>query len=313
MWRAHQSPRPCHSPHPFDLFPLNLHPPPPPKGASAAPNPGRLGPGGQPPALRAGLCLSRWGPSPPRASWNPRTEAPTVSACGSFPPTGDSLVLSWSCQSREDEGGAGGERQGPEAQAQAKARTSGTWALETMRGAGATGRGAAAPAPTLPAPCGCRAPLQKRGPLSENGVLRPGQSHWITARVPGSLGRESPPHCSLHPSCLDLVLILLPCSPCCGRTPGSVQQRPRLVLRPHSPQTPTSKAPAAVPGRPGRAGRRQLLPRLPQQRAWGLCGTDCGRSQKLEAGDSGERTVLLSQCPKIGWNLIPQPHSVSPL
>lgn len=113
----------------------------------------------------------------------------------------------------------------------------------------ATGRGAAAPAPTLPAPCSCRTPLQKRGPLSENGVLRPGQPHWITARVPGSLGGESPPHCSLHPSCLDLVLTPLPCSPCCGRTPGSVQQRPRLVLRPHSPQTPTSKDPAAVPGR----------------------------------------------------------------
>lgn len=163
-------------PHPFDLFPLNLHPPPPPppKVASAAPNPGRLGPGGQPPGLRAGLCLSRWGPSPPRASWNPRTEAPMVRACGSFPPTGDSYMLSWSCQSREDEGGAGGERQGPEAQVRVKARTSGTWALETMGGAGATGRGAAAPAPTLPAPCGCRAPLKKRGPLSENGVLRPG-------------------------------------------------------------------------------------------------------------------------------------------
>lgn len=90
-------------------------------------------------------------------------------------------------------GGAGGGRQGPEAQAQAKARTSGTWALETMGGAGATGRGAADPAPTLPTPCGCRAPLQKRGPLSENGVLRPGQPHWITTRVPGSLRGEGDP------------------------------------------------------------------------------------------------------------------------
>lgn len=63
------APRPTAKPPtlPLDIFPLNLHPPPP-EVASAAPNPGRLKPGGWPPSLRAGLCLSHWGLSPPRAS-----------------------------------------------------------------------------------------------------------------------------------------------------------------------------------------------------------------------------------------------------
>lgn len=137
-----------------------------------------------------------------------------VKTCGSFPPAGDSLMLSWSWQGREGEG-SGGEDEAFQGPCADQGKDQGHRALQTTGGAGAAGTGPLLPAPTFPAPCGRRTPLQKQGPPSARmgSHARPATHH-----SPGSwLSRESPSLRSLHPSCLAPVLILVPYRPC-GKT-----------------------------------------------------------------------------------------------
>lgn len=93
--RAHQGPWPCHPPHHLPPSKPSLTTTKAPtaqrqaaRSSSHCPIAGRLGPGGLPPVLRAGLYLRHLGacPHPPNARWNPRSEYP-VKARKPSPPS----------------------------------------------------------------------------------------------------------------------------------------------------------------------------------------------------------------------------------
>lgn len=147
--------------------------------------------------------------------------------------------------------------------------------------------------------CGCKGSPAEAGPLVCDAVVSMPGRHTDHRLVPCQpWGAPAP--CNLHG-----VLMLVSPQPLLWEKQRPA--RPRLVLRPHSPQMQTSGGPGSSPeAGPGCSGRKQLLPCLSKHRAQGLGGVTAG-ARNWRPVAQGEANTPEQR----GQDWL-QPHSVVP-